>query len=111
MGYGGLGYNGLGYSSRYGSLNPTYRYATPYSNYGYSNYSSPYSYYQATPGYSANAATVYNNNVYSNAVPQASQSPNYSVQSPPQPVTSTSDLRPGMVLPDGAVVISVGPLK
>ncbi len=34
-----------------------------------------------------------------------------SVQSPPQPVTGTSDLRPGMVLPDGAVVVSVGPLK
>jgi hypothetical protein len=94
LGYSGLGYSTLGYSN------------TGYAGLSYSNYSSarPSVYY--SPSYSqayGSPSTVVvpsvqrNSNVYSGPV-AADGSP-------------TGDLRPGMVLPDGAVVVSVGPAK
>jgi hypothetical protein len=109
FGYSGFGgYGGLGYSSLslgYGG----------YGNYGYSGYS-PYSSYgsYAPQYYSARPVTsVYIAPTYSYAQPQAYSVQGYSTQMPAQvnPSAPGSDLRPGMVLPDGAVVTSVGPIQ
>lgn len=94
MGFGGLGYSGLGYSSsRYGVRGYPYssgfRYGAPYVNlvpsYRYAVPSRSYRY--ASPP------------VTSRVVPSTA----------PRVWDGVSDLKPGMVLPDGAMVISVGP--
>jgi len=113
LGYGGLGYSGLGYSGYggYGGLGYS-RLALGYgSGYGtgYSAYSGYGSY--APQFYSRPAANVYVAPAYSYAQPQTYRVQGYSTQMPQvNPSAPGSDLRPGMVLPDGAVVTSVGPI-
>lgn len=128
LGYSGLGYGGLGYSGisigfgsysglggYYGSpyYGSSYRY--PYSSLGYSGYGVGYSSYYPrpsvvyvpspsygstysygyAPSYSAGTTSVApSSNVYRGGVNERGE--------------PTGDLRPGMVLPDGARVISVG---
>ncbi len=97
LGYGGYGYGGLGlYSNSYGY---------PYSNGYYGGYSNNYwpTYYHQVP---ASQSPVYQSGygTYNQSVPVGGGVSG-------QAVTSTSDLRPGMVLPDGATVISVGPIS
>lgn len=127
-GYGslsGLGGFGPGYSS-YGRSSygrSSYGYGlgySPYSSYGglYGSYAP----YNAAPYYSARPSLNYYSRVpaYSYPVPrvvivpsyssQLSAGQHYSAQSPPV-AGPGSDLRPGMVLPDGAVVVSVEPIK
>jgi hypothetical protein len=128
-GYGGLGIGGIGYSGfGYGFGSPI-GYGSSrlgYSNYGYSNYG--YNGYSAArPVYSTYVTPTYVNPTY--------VTPNYStpyvvsrpavVASPTMQETSsnvytggvaadgspTGDLRPGMVLPDGSIVVSVGSAK
>ena len=105
--YGGLGYSnyGLGYSN----------YGRGYSNYGlgYSNYG-----YYAQPSYSTPVYNYYSNSQASSyqdpyqyssgysSVPTASQRVTLNADGTP-----SGDLRPGMVLPDGAIVVSVGPYR
>ncbi len=93
--YGGYGYGG------YGSLYPRYPY---YGNSGSIYSTQPYYQY----GYNQVPATTYvqpgSSQLYS---PIAPSDQRYSAA---KPVSPTSDLRPGMVLPDGSTVISVGPL-
>ena len=96
LGYSGFGgYGGLGYSS-YGL---GYGYGSGYGTGYYSSYGSyAPQYYSARP-----VASVYVAPTYSYAQPQMrAQVVN--------PATPGSDLRPGMVLPDGAIVTSVGPI-
>lgn len=114
LGYGGLGYYSSGYGTGYGGLGYNtygyswgYPYSSSYGSYGpsYSNvYSYPQPYYQpyinpsgVTSGYQAGYGTF-------------TQPPTVGNNAGGQPLPSTSDLRPGMVLPDGATVISVGPI-
>ncbi|EMI20732.1 secreted protein [Rhodopirellula maiorica SM1] len=116
LGYGGLGYGGLGY----GGLSDSYRYpATGYSPiYRGSTY-----YGSAYPGFSYDTAPAYGGSTYpyeSSIEPQYGV-PGYDSEFRHQPSAETpysvgrvdpssSDLRAGMVLPDGSTVISVGPL-
>lgn len=89
LGYSGLGYSGLGYSNYYSAQPSTY-YSPSYS----SSYVSPQ--YVAPYVVSRPSVTVQqrNPNVYSGPMSADGQ--------------PTGDLRPGMVLPDGSVVVSVG---
>ena len=91
IGYGGLGgfrmssfpYGGYPYGSSLGYSSGAYRYPAP-------------SYYSA-PSYST---PIYSQPAYSNQV----------ISSRPSNVwDGVSDLKPGMVLADGAIVVSVGP--
>ena len=107
-GYSGFGgYGGLGYSSLalgYGG----------YGNYGNSGYSSYSGYGSYAPQYysARPTANVYIAPTYGYAQPQVYNVQGYSTQMPIQvnPSAPGSDLRPGMVLPDGAIVTSVGPI-
>ena len=105
--YGGLGYRGIGYRGiGYGGLGYGYgAIGYPYS--GFSAYratvpyyptvrSLPYG-YAARPAYRVAPATGY---VY----------PDRRRYSSAKPAVPSSDLRPGMVLPDGSRVLSVQPL-
>ncbi len=136
-GYGNLGYGGFGYGGRGVGISIGFGYPFGYGLYGYrglggfgndalafSRFNYPgYSY----PGLYSAYAPVYDYSRYSLAAPSYSASPSYlSVPggtyrsgyrygAPPvgavaDPGSPTSDLRPGMVLPDGSTVISVGPL-
>ena len=104
IGYGGYGlggYSGFGGYGGYGN----------YGNSGYSSYSGYGSY--APQYYSARpTANVYIAPTYGYAQPQVYNIQGYSTQMPTQvnPSAPGSDLRPGMVLPDGAIVTSVGPI-
>ncbi len=120
VGIGGFGYPyGVGYSS-FGLSSPYYgrSYSNSglgYSNYGYSarpSYSAPvYNYYTTPSPTYYYQPTPYNNSGYSNSgysasysnVPAASASVTLNPDGTP-----AGELRPGMVLPDGAIVISVG---
>lgn len=87
MGYGGIGMSTLPYGYRYGapygySL-PTYRYSVPGTQVP--------SYRYSAPSYSATSSRITS-----------------SVNSP-RVWDGVSDLKPGMVLPDGAIVVSVSP--
>ena len=101
IGYGGYGlggYSGLGGYGNYGN--------SGYSSYsGYGSYAPQY--YSARP-----TANVYIAPTYGYAQPQVYNIQGYSTQMPTQvnPSAPGSDLRPGMVLPDGAIVTSVGPI-
>ncbi len=114
-GYGGFGNSGLSIGLGYGGLG-----YGGYGGLGYSGYGSSYglgrSYYSSRPAISSYASPS-----YSYPVPQLSyssratapsvtysQGSTYSSQSNPEP---SSDLRPGMVLPDGSIVVSVEPIK
>ena len=102
IGYGGMGYGGMGYSGFGMSTLPYgYRYGAPYG------YSMP-SYRYSAPGY---GAPRYSSPSYSS---RGYTAPSYSsgvvVQAQSSKVwDGVSDLKPGMVLPDGAIVVSVGP--
>ncbi len=111
LGYSGFGgYGGLGYSSlslgygNYGGYSPYSSYGSSYSGYG--SYAPQF--YSARP-----AASIYIAPAYSYAQPQTYRVQGYSTQMPAQvqPSAAGSDLRPGMVLPDGAIVTSVGPIR
>lgn len=131
-GYGGLGHGGLGYggmtyglggsvygsyppaSQVYGSTTP-YSYIVPYgSTYQVAPYGSaqPYSYVlPPSPQPSRSIQVAPNRNTQSQA---ANNRQPYQAQSSTQPqrfAPVPNDLRPGMVLPDGAIVTSVGPLQ
>lgn len=102
LGYSGLGYSGLGYSGLgYSGLG--------YSGLGYSNYYSPtYSSAYVSPQYVAPYSAPYvvsRPNVGVNVQQSYSNVYRGPMSADGQP---TGDLRPGMVLPDGAVVVSVG---
>ena len=95
LGYGGLGYGGLGYGNSYG-LGRSYYSSRP----SISVYASP-SYSYPVPGFSYSSQATVPSLTYtqrSTYSPHSNQGPG-------------SDLRPGMVLPDGAVVVSVEPIK
>ena len=111
----GLGYSnyGLGYSN-YGLGNSNYgrsysNYGLGYSNYGYSAqpyYSAPVYNYSTSRASAYQQPTQYSNSGYSTG---------YSTVASPTPRvtlnpdgTPSGELRPGMVLPDGAIVVSVG---
>jgi hypothetical protein len=106
--YGGLGYRGIGYRSigyrgfgyGYGAIGNPYSVYSPYRALG-PNYSAvrslPYG-YAARPAYRVEPATDY---VY----------PDRRRYSAAKPVVPSSNLRPGMVLPDGSRVLSVQPLN
>jgi len=94
LGYSGLGYSNLGYSNSY-FARPSINYSRLYS----SGYASPHYLTPYASGYNVQMAPsinvpVRNSNVYSGPMSSDGQ--------------PTGDLRPGMVLPDGAVVVSVG---
>lgn len=99
FGYGGIGYGGFGYSG-FGMSSGPY-------GYGY-GFGSPYGYPYGSiriPAYSYSAPRYYSRPGY-----YAPSSPSVVVSRPaPNVWDGVSDLRPGMVLPDGAVVVSVGP--
>lgn len=107
-GYGGLGYSSLalGYGGygNYGGYSPYSGYGSSYSGYG--SYAPRY--YSARP-----IASVYIAPAYSYSQPQTYRVQGYStqMQAHVQPSAPGSDLRPGMVLPDGAIVTSVGPIQ
>ena len=102
---GGLGGIGIGYGG-YG--------LGGYGNYGNSGYSSYSGYGSYAPQYysARPTANVYIAPTYGYAQPQVYNIQGYSTQMPTQvnPSAPGSDLRPGMVLPDGAIVTSVGPI-
>ena len=107
IGYGGYGlggYSGFGGYGGYGG----------YGNYGNSGYSSYSGYGSYAPQYysARPTANVYIAPTYGYAQPQVYNIQGYSTQMPTQvnPSAPGSDLRPGMVLPDGAIVTSVGPI-
>lgn len=117
-GYGGYGaYSGhsaYGYGSNSGRLRaytpyngnlPSY---SPYmgSVFGYQDYSRSNS---ALPYSQPRRSLPPQSNSTANSA--RSHSAKSSSAQPPRVVSSSSDLRPGMVLPDGAVVISVAPVK
>lgn len=120
FGYGGIGYGGIGYGGiGYGGIGPTgFGFggfgANPFPyGYGY-GYSSPYvaGYRYGSPyGYSSPSLRVqtYRNVVPSSMYPRASSvvvsRRNSNVWD------GVSDLKPGMVLSDGAIVVSVGPTR
>jgi len=99
-GYGGFGYGGLGYSSaqRYGY--PSYRYGNSYNTYrpytATPRYPPQYIYVQPSVALEVPAQAAY-------AKPQAQPSTKV--------VDPSAQLRPGMVLPDGAIVVSVDPIS
>ena len=132
LGYGGLGYgptglSGLGYSSSYGLGGMGYG-GTAYNrlNYGigglgygsslgvydYPPYSSSSIYvaasYSVVPG-SNYSRTSQPGRTATNSVPRVYASP--APAGGQRNASLPNDLRPGMVLPDGAVVTSVGPLR
>ncbi len=92
-GYSGFGgYSGRGYGYPYGYSSSRLGYSNlGYSGMGYSNYSA---YSAARPSNCYSPAIVQRSNVYTGPMSANGQ--------------PTGDLRPGMVLPDDAVVISVG---
>lgn len=111
FGYGSLGYGGLGDSYRYPATgySPIYRGSTYYGS--------------AYPGFSYDTAPAYGGSVYpyESAIEPQYGVPGYRSEFQHQPIAeppysvgrvdpSSSDLRPGMVLPDGSTVVSVGPL-
>ncbi len=120
FGFGGFGFGGLG-GYGYGG------YGYPYSSYsslyrGYSPYysSSGLGYYR-TPSYRYVPADPYQSGYRYGTAPAASYGvPGYSSEYAHQPSNdpnssaenweSSSDLRPGMILPDGSTVISIGPV-
>ncbi|MCA9185446.1 MAG: hypothetical protein R3E01_07445 [Pirellulaceae bacterium] len=133
-GYSGIGIYGAAPSYRYfgtypGNYYPSYGYGYGYGPSYYGSGSSVIVVYGATPSsrttyYSPPApgygdATVYSTSPYTSVAPGGSianpvvsnpaipnpmsSSPPTNSQAPPQP----TDLRPGMVLPDGSVVVSV----
>lgn len=89
LGYSNQGYSGLGYSNNY-SAQPSVYYSPSYSS-GYVSpqYVAPY--VVSRPRVNVQQS---NPNVYSGPMSADGQ--------------PTGDLRPGMVLPDGAIVVSVG---
>ncbi len=100
-GFGGYGYRGLGYPfyPGFGSAYLPYRSYVPYAYPGYLS---------TRPDYAPNA--LYRPR-YDRAPPRNYIYPDgqrYSAAKPAVP--SNSDLKPGMILPDGSRVISVGPL-
>ncbi|WP_442510969.1 hypothetical protein SH528x_002620 [Novipirellula sp. SH528] len=111
FGYGSLGYGGLSDSYRYPATgySPIYRGSTYYGS--------------AYPGFSYDTAPAYGGSTYpyGTAIEPQYGVPGYSSEFQHQPVAeppysvgrvdpSSSDLRPGMVLPDGSTVVSIGPL-
>jgi hypothetical protein len=137
LGYGGLGY-GYGYDSGFGfgglALDPDY-YVSPFYSGRYSNtpYYSPYYssryLYGASPSYGlggSSYASPAQGYVPTDAY-QPSYRSGYAQQEPQYGVPgydsefghrpglgvnpNTDELRPGMVLPDGSRVLSVGPLR
>jgi hypothetical protein len=127
LGYGPTGLSGLGYSSGYGLGGmgyggPAYNslnygigglgYGTNLGVYDYAPYSSSSIY--VAPSYSVVPGATYPRSsqpgrTATNSVPRvyASPAPTGGQRTGSLP----NDLRPGMVLPDGAVVTSVGPLR
>ena len=116
-GHSGFGYGSLGYG---GISDSYYRYpATGYSPiYRGSTY-----YGSAYPDFSYDTAPAYGGSTYpyGTAIEPQYGVPGYSSEFQHQPVAeppysvgrvdpSSSDLRPGMVLPDGSTVVSIGPL-
>lgn len=110
LGYGGLGYSGLGYGGLgYGGLGyGGIGYGSPLSGYGYDSlssmrhrdYVSPYSYNVLPPVARYSVQRVPN-------VQSLRSAPGMRVN----PDDENVQLRPGMVLSDGATVISVDPVK
>ena len=100
FGYGGWGYNGWGYSSGYPYGYPS----TGYGSYYHTNRP-----YYATPSYPQQYLYVQPNLAPEVLVPQVYAKP----QAPPPTAVAdpNAELRPGMVLPDGAVVVSVGSIS
>jgi hypothetical protein len=113
LGYGGLGYGDLGYSNAsYGSVYSS-TYGAGYGSYGPYSLRSGMGYstnglhgYQpaaaaATSDYRTGYTPSYSGNTYRQGVVTSNRQPSGA---------TTPDLRPGMVLPDGSTVISVGPI-
>ncbi len=95
------GYSYRGYSNSNEYYPPNYNGSGPYSGSGISNYQQQLDLYQ----YQLRAEQSRLNSLQA--------APNYRSQSRPSQSTGNqaNDLRPGMVLPDGSTVLSVGPLS
>ncbi len=91
-----------GYSSSSGYYNtPNYNSSGPYSGSGVSNYQQQFDLYQQQ--LQAEQSELHSSQGSS------SYRPNYRSTAPA--IQAGNDLRPGMVLPDGSTVLSVGPLS
>ena len=95
LGYSNLGYSGLGYST-YSSARPSVYYS-PSNSQAFVSPQMTNQYYSASPTTVVVPSVQRNSNVYSGPVAADG--------------SLSGELRPGMVLPDGAVVVSVGPTK
>lgn len=124
FGLGGYGYSGFGYSG-YGGRGYGYGYSPigyggygwygGFGGYGGGSYSAPYRSFYATPGYTSYYAVpryiyVQPSTANYRSVPGTPANAGPQAQSTTTVTNPSGELRPGMVLPDGAVVVSVDPI-